>query len=139
MSLYSELFGKNKFSGDLLAMVGLKEDDIPRFRDCYLKDSITLVVHTRTGGGNREAYEAQNDLLAENANYIFDWDDDFDPTYANFEYRVPEAFQKITATLLSSEGTSKPPSQRWKDLFQAMKTNKKDDPEVEKVKSVLAR
>jgi hypothetical protein len=92
MSLYNMLFGTNPFSGVLLQMLGVTRDDVPRFRDCFLnEDGTEIIIHTRTGGGNRDDYQASNDELTEIAGYKFDADDDFDSTYADFHYEVPEA------------------------------------------------
>ena len=50
MSLYNMLFGVDERAPALLACLGLTFSDIPRFRDCYLRDNC-IVVYTRTGGG----------------------------------------------------------------------------------------
>lgn len=76
----------------ILAAIGLTEGDIPRPRGCGIEDGM-IIVHTRTGGGNRESYEEENDKLTENEYYLRDEDDDFDSTYANWYFRVPEEFQ----------------------------------------------
>lgn len=111
MSLYNLLFGVNSLAPILLKHLGLSEDDIPRFRDCYL-DGDQIVIYTRTGGGNRDFYEDEetcrsnypeyfqkkedapkgpwNADLRKSKYYQSDEDDDFDSTYAYFRFRVPE-------------------------------------------------
>lgn len=129
MSLYNMLFGKNPAADLLLAMLGLTQCDVPRFRDCFLKDN-TIVIHTRTGGGNREDYESENDFLTTVAGYISDSDDDFDCTYADFVYAIPEKF-KAECETLRDMGASRDPAAAWQNLFAKLSDpTKKDDPEV---------
>ncbi len=88
MSLYNMIFGKNPSTKEILALLGLTELDVERFRDCWIdgKES-RIVILTRTGGGNREHY--QNEKLTSNPYYIRDFDDDFDSTYAYYEFAIP--------------------------------------------------
>ena len=89
MSFYSMLFGKNPLSTVLLAVIGLKECDVERFRDCYLnKELKEIQIYTRTGGGNRNDYK--NLSLVRNQYYKTDEDDDFDSTYATYHFSIPE-------------------------------------------------
>ena len=99
MSLYNMLCGTNPAAGRLLAAINLNADDVPRIRDVYVNAEMTEVtVHTRTGGGNREAYEAENDALCAHPLYLRDSDDDFDSTYADFVFALPpEEKDKILA------------------------------------------
>ena len=91
MSFYNMLCSTNPAAGRLLAAINLKADDVPRIRDVFVNPEMTEVtVHTRTGGGNREAYEAENDALCAHPLYLRDSDDDFDSTYADFVFRLPE-------------------------------------------------
>lgn len=90
MSLYNMMCGSNPASGRLLAAINLDPGSIPRFRDVWVNDDMTEVtVHTRTGGGNRESYEAENDALCAHPLYLRDADDDFDSTFADFTFRLP--------------------------------------------------
>jgi hypothetical protein len=86
--LYNTLFGQHSNAEMLLKMIGLNLTDIPRYRSCYW-DGTHIVVHTRTGGGNREEYEAENDWLTLHPGYVRDEDDDYDCTYANFYFTPP--------------------------------------------------
>jgi len=75
----------------------LTMQDIPRFRDMYTLEEEGIVkfgLYTRTGGGNRPDYEAQNAVLASHPLYEVDYDDDFDSTFAHFIYRVPDEYQE---------------------------------------------
>jgi hypothetical protein len=87
MSLYNMLFGKNSNTGIILAMIGLKEWDIERFRDCGIYDG-KICIYTRTGGGNREGYP--NKILTNNPYYEYDEDDDYDSTYATYYFSIPK-------------------------------------------------
>lgn len=95
MSLYNMLFGHNPFDESILELVNINFDDIPRYRDVFLKEykkhnQFVVTILTRTGGGNREEYEDSNDLLAENPNYIRDHDCSWDCTFAKFKFNVPQ-------------------------------------------------
>ena len=94
MSLYNMLCGVNPAAGALLALLGLDHHNVPRFRDIYLRESEggdpEIVLYTRTGGGNRGDYVAENQSLRKIPGFIGDWDDDFDSTFAHWAYRVPE-------------------------------------------------
>lgn len=59
MSLYNMLFGVNPASGVILATLGLKPDEVGRFRDCFISDG-QIAVYTRNGGGNRRCSHAED-------------------------------------------------------------------------------
>lgn len=87
MSMYNLLFGKNKNSEVILALLGLKENDIERYRDVWM-DEEGITIYTRTGGGNREDYP--NEKLTSHPCYLRDEDDDGDCTYANYYFKFPD-------------------------------------------------
>lgn len=91
MSLYNLLFGMNPNTEILLAIIGLKQADIERYRDCGFTDD-GIYVYTRTGGGNREDYP--NEKLTSNEYYLRDQDDDFDCTYATYYFKFPEQIRQ---------------------------------------------
>jgi hypothetical protein len=122
MSLYHVLFGQSDDSEKLLAVLASAGSiDPPRFRDCYF-DGTDIVVHTRTGGGNRDYYEDLKTCRENYPEYFKDrneenwptgpwnadmyahpWfsrdeDSEFDPTYANFYFRPPKAVAAILST-----------------------------------------
>lgn len=158
MSFYNLLFGKNPLSEIVLKSLGISEGDVPRFRDAYI-DSETnlLVIHTRTGGGNREYYESE-DSCRENYPEYFDgdnspngpWnsdlyalpgfvyseDDDFDSTYANFFYKIPESFAPIFETLTNiAFGSEQSPADKWQSLIRDLESGQKT-PETERALEV---
>lgn len=75
----------------VLGLLQLDPHDVPRFRDAWPDpEANTLVVLTRTGGGNREAYEEENAALAKHPLYVRDYDDEYDDTFALFVFNLPE-------------------------------------------------
>lgn len=116
MSLYNMIHGVNPMAGALLAALGLAPHTIGRFRDCYW-DGTHICVHTRTGGGNREGYQAENDALCAVAGYSHDADDDFDSTYATFYFK-PSA--PLLEALKQVQATDATPAQRWQGFFDKL-------------------
>lgn len=91
MSFYSMLFGKNPQATILLAVIGLKENDIERFRDVHVDDHGTVIaVYTRTGGGNRESYP--NLTMRKLPSWRGSVDDEYDSTYCTDTFEVPTEF-----------------------------------------------
>lgn len=137
MSLYNALFGRNPFAPPLLALVDLPIAQIPRFRDVTIsEDRKRVVVMTRTGGGNRETYESDNNLLAIHPRYVRDRDDEFDSTYAYFEFEIPEAAAKVVEIICESIATSDRPLDKFEKLLGKMKAGNDDDPEVKRALEV---
>lgn len=141
MSLYNALFGVNPHAPMLLGFLGITPGDVPRFRDCYAEGG-RIVIHTRTGGGNRawydnaECYREEtgedgegpwNDDLRALPGFVRDEDGDFDSTYANFYYEPPEDVAKLVSQLGEIGGDN--PSERWQRLFGAMREGR-DNPQV---------
>jgi len=111
MSLYNMLHGVNPTAFFILPMLGKHPDEYPRFRDCFIMDedhpewNNHIHLYTRTGGGNREAYEDENDEIREIDGFVTDFDDAFDCTFATWIFKVPEKwkadFKLITTGKLS--------------------------------------
>jgi hypothetical protein len=136
MSLYNMLFGTNPFSGVLLQMLGITRDDVPRFRDCFLnEDGSEIIIHTRTGGGNREDYEDGNNYLTLVDGYKYDADDDFDSTYADFHYEVPEACKSQVA-LMKDLGAVTDPAARWQEVLDGLRSGDTSKPDVQRALAV---
>lgn len=77
----------------LYVLAGLNDDILSRcrYRDGYLsKDFTKVILYTRIGGGNRPDYSDVIKELRSNKNYIKDYDDEFDSTFASFEFKIPE-------------------------------------------------
>lgn len=142
MSLYNALFGRNPASRFLLAMLGLAEGDVGRFRDCYLcrkdddpKNDLQIAIYTRNGGGNRSDYEEVTAKLQAHPAYLDDADDDFDCTYATYRFKVPEKF-KATADELATLGGVANPAERFKTLIEKLQFGNVDDPDVKRAMEV---
>lgn len=131
MSLYNTLFGRNQLADVLLAVIGLPVEIIPRFRDASIAaDGAEIMVFTRTGGGNREDYENENCGLQDHPLYLRDTDSEFDCTYAEFFFRVPDEFKdQIKALAEQGKGTTDPMTQ-FKELIQKLQAGNKEDPQV---------
>ncbi len=122
MSLYNLVFGMNPDSDKLLEILGKTREDFGRFRNVYMEDGC-IVVHTRNGGGNREDYEDVFDEMSEHPWYSHDADDDFDCTYANIYFKLPEDEKLLTILRGLDEGAN--PSKQWSELFSALDEIKK--------------
>lgn len=117
MSLYNMMFGMNAPLTIFLSIVlKRKVDDIPRFRDCFLKaddcpvDDYDFLIYTRMGGGNYECwgnddgkyYKEDCDCpycrllkIEEEDWYICGYDDDFDNTYRTLVGKFTEEQRKL--------------------------------------------
>lgn len=115
MSLYNMLCGFSPACFWLMPMLGRKQEEWPRFRDCFLgENKDTIVIYTRVGGGNRECGYGEEELYKD-PNFVKTWDDDYDSTYGYYEFKVPEKwrsdFDKIVA------GEAKSVSEEYKALL----------------------
>lgn len=108
----------------LLGMLGNPEPG--RYRDAWVEkdpdggDPI-IAIYTRNGGGNRESYEFEIELLQLHPQYIRDADDDFDSTYATFYFRAPKEHAEM---LREVEQEHVDTSQRWLDLIAVLERAK---------------
>lgn len=154
MSLYNQLFGMNPLSVDLLRIIDVGGDEFPvaRFRDAHfveVKDDLRIAVFTRQGGGNRHCYGDEydgdcggpsgcsgcsNDQLKHHPLYVRDYDDDFDSTYATFEFRPPEAAIPFLRELMQTMGQkgASPPMEKFKGLINNLQAGvtAEQDPHV---------
>lgn len=125
MSLYNMINGANPATFFILPMLGEKHpESYPRFRDCFVgelsnsdegdqfgipkkktDEQKVISVYTRVGGGNREDYQDRIDELRKHPNYIKDYDDDFDSTFATFVFSVPDEWKSDFDKLLGGEAT----------------------------------
>lgn len=110
MSMYGMLFERNKHSSFILAMLGLTEQSVGRFRDAFISDG-EIAIYTRNGGGNRDCWDAEQPThdsgecpcagcvityrLPKHPNYLRDQDDDFDSTYATIYFSIPPELAEI--------------------------------------------
>lgn len=154
MSLYNLLHGVNPFSPLLLSFVGVEMNEVPRFRDVRLEErqpgELMVVLHTRTGGGNRECYcegpegehedgcyAVMNRALAQKPSYLNDRDDDFDCTYADFFFRVPADLQATVQEIAAMGGKGEEPRVAWDRVLAKLRTLPVDSAD-EEMRNALA-
>lgn len=75
------------------------------------------LFHTRTGGGNREYHEEENEELTKIPGYLYGEDDDFDSTYANFYYSYPEEFKTELEILEKDRESTQTPSEKMEGFI----------------------
>jgi len=118
MSLYNMLHGFNPNTEQLMNLLELTPADFGRYRDVYLKNGY-IVVHTRNGGGNREYYEDVFDAMENHPWYSHNEDCDFDYTYADIYFKIPEGEEQTVAALVDEHET---PQERWETILNALKS-----------------
>lgn len=89
--LYNIINGYNIACVLILPMLGRKQEEYPRFRDCFVEDGM-IAIYTRVGGGNRGCGFGEEELYKD-PNFIKTYDDDFDNTYATYLFNVPEKWK----------------------------------------------
>lgn len=117
MSLYNLINGYNSSCIFILPLLGKKVEDYPRFRDCYLGENAdTICIYTRVGGGNRNCGFGEEQLYSDE-NFLKTYDDDFDSTYATYEFKVPEKWKSDFEKLV--KGNIKETSQEYQELIKS--------------------
>jgi hypothetical protein len=86
-------------------MLGRKQDEYPRFRDCFVTEEKNIAIYTRVGGGNRNCGYGEEELY-EDENFLTTYDDDFDSTYATYEFKVPEKWKADFDKILGGDFAS---------------------------------
>lgn len=103
--LYNVINGYNPACIYLMPMLGRKENEYPRFRDCFLSDDgERIVIYTRVGGNNRDSGFGEEELYKD-PNFVKTYDDAFDNTYGYYEFNVPEKWKKDFAIICDTKGT----------------------------------
>ena len=93
MSLYNMINGYNPACLLVMPMLGRKQDEYPRFRDCFVTGDKNIGIFTRVGGNNRNCGYGEEKLY-DDPNYLRTYDDEFDSTYATYVFSVPEKWKK---------------------------------------------
>lgn len=159
MSLYNALFGTNNYAHALLMILGIDSGSVPRFRDCYLGEDGRIVVYTRTGGGNRDAYENParyrdcypeyfggseepysgpwNEDLRKLPGFVSDEDDDFDSTYAYFYFDPPAEMADLIKEIGEKQG-DRNPRKAFEQMMADLKSGA-DTPEAKRAMEVGKR
>lgn len=86
------LMGFNPACVLIMPMLGRKQEEYPRFRDCFITEENNIAIYTRVGGGNRNCGYGEEELY-EDENFLTTCDDDYDCTYATYEFKVPEKWR----------------------------------------------
>ena len=105
MSLYNALMGFSTACVIIMPMLGRKQEDYPRFRDCFLsEDKEHIEIYTRVGGNNRGCGYGEEELYKDPL-FVSTKDDEYDNTYATYTFNVPDKwkddFNKIVAGKLN--------------------------------------
>ena len=119
-----------------------------RFRDIYLSgDGTKIILYTRNGARNRECWEEEgcpgwgssdykdpskhdpeclvyvNWKLTQHPLYVKDYDDGFDPTYAYFEFRVPDVLEPVLDRIMRDQGgPPKNVTEKFNEVVAEMKS-----------------
>jgi hypothetical protein len=156
--MYNALHGQNSNADILLGILGMKKQEVGRFRDAWITDEGEIAIYTRLGGGNRECYCNELDEIKHNGCYqpyieelqkhplyIRDYDDDFDCTYATFLFKVPEEFRSLVHEAKSAQDPKfeKTPSERFLEKMEQIKQMTPDEvqatyPELSKIVEKIA-
>jgi len=136
----------------VLLLVGLRPDDVGRFRDAWVERTepgqLRVAVYTRNGGGNRDhwalSYPETSEgpycvcpgciithRLPSNPLYLSDEDDDFDSTYATVYFRLPTEAEAaafglradvIRAAAETLAGPVVDMDERWSEALETLRT-----------------
>lgn len=137
MSFYSFLHGENTDSMALIGMLKLTKNSFGRYRDVYLNaDGTKIIVYTRLGGSNRKDYRQIITDIRRHPNYIRDYDDKFDNTYAYFEFSVPDEYKKTCKSMSTGE-EPKTVEEKFKEFAERM--NSPGTPEYKKARQIEQR
>lgn len=93
MSLYNMVNGFNPACLTIMPMLGRKQEDYPRFRNCFVVNKKEIVILTRVGGNNRNEGYGEEELYKD-PHFLRTFDDDFDSTYGYYVFSVPEKWKK---------------------------------------------
>lgn len=102
MSLYNMMNGFNPACVFIMPMLGRKQDEWPRFRDCFVNKEGQIEIYTRVGGGNRGCGYGEEELYKD-PNFVTSYDDDFDNTYATYVFNVPEVWKSDFDKIVSGK------------------------------------
>lgn len=101
MSLYNALNGFNPACLYIMPMLGRKQEEYPRFRDCFVEDG-KIAIYTRVGGWNRNCGYGEEKLY-DDPNFVKTYDDGFDSTYATYLFNVPDQWKSDFAKIISGK------------------------------------
>ena len=129
MSLYNMICGFSPACIYLMPMLGRKQNEYPRFRDCFLsEDNQRIAIYTRVGGNNRNEGYGKEKLYAD-PNFVKTYDDDFDNTYGTYEFNPPEEWKEDFKKIVDGDfsGVSDKYIQHVKEFFPTLAETGKID------------
>ena len=104
--LYNMIMGYDPACFWIMPMLGRKESEWPRFRDCFVEESKEhghlIVFFTRVGGGNRNCGYGEEKLY-EDPLFVSTEDWDQDTTYAFYRFKVPEKWKEDFDKCISNQ------------------------------------
>jgi len=128
---YNVIFGVNPDTPIILAALELDLEKIGRFRDVWVEKDC-IAIYTRLGAGNAQCWCNSEDVkknphpldpnhasdcfvpnikyLQKHPLYIRDEEDEFDPTYRTFCFKIPEVYKEILLKLKEK------PRVNWKKI-----------------------
>lgn len=116
---YNVLYGYNPSCFWIMPMLGRKEEDYPRFRGCWVEEQDSgeyyIVIYTRCGGNNRDCGFGEEELYKDPL-FVDTEDDDFDNTYAQYRFKVPEKWKSDFNLII--EGKIKEVSKEYKNYLR---------------------
>lgn len=124
--LYNVVFGENA-TGPLLVTLlqNVQPFEVGRYRDAWVEadgDALSIRVHTRNGGGNREDYDDEIESMRDHPWFVRDADDNYDYTYADFWFR-PDLGSLEPDTARALVDLAQPPvdmGARWRAVIDAL-------------------
>lgn len=137
-SFYNMIFGINPVAHIILAMLDLNLEKIGRFRDAFICGD-KIAIYTRLGAGNAECCCEEEDIkkyphpldnkhanccfvpniqyLQKHPLYLSDEEDEFDPTYRTFYFKIPDKYKELAKKLNSGDINF---SKRWEQIIKAL-------------------
>lgn len=98
---------------------GVDDFEFPRLRSVTLRTNFPMVrVETRSGGGNRRDYEEEIQECRDHPNFVRDRDEEYDPTYMTFEYRISEENLREWEAYVRNQQTADDATLDMQTLFQ---------------------
>lgn len=102
MSLYNMVCGFNPACVLIMPMLGRKQNEYPRFRDCFVSEGGNIIIYTRVGGGNRNCGYGEEELY-KGPHFVKTYDDDYDSTYGYYEFSVPGKWKSDFNLIMSGK------------------------------------
>lgn len=96
MSLYNLMNGFSPACILVMPMLGRKQNEWPRFRDCFINKnggSREIHIYTRVGSANQNCGFGE-EALYDDPNFLRFEDDEYDSTYGTYVFKCPAKWEK---------------------------------------------